>query len=148
MDNLLVSVAVITYNSSKYVLEALDSVRNQTYSNIELIISDDCSTDNTIELCNRWIDENRSKLSRIELMRAVRNSGVSANCNRAINACKGKWIKLLAADDILMSDCISDCVEYVHKHPDCKILFGRHIYLFDMPNEKNILSSEDIRLLA
>ena len=47
----LVSIIVITYNSSKYVLETLESAKAQTYQNIELIVSDDCSTDNTVEIC-------------------------------------------------------------------------------------------------
>jgi glycosyltransferase involved in cell wall biosynthesis len=46
----LVSVFIVTYNSSDYIIEALDSVRNQTYPNIELVVSDDCSTDNSNEL--------------------------------------------------------------------------------------------------
>lgn len=55
MKNPLVSVIVITYNSSKYVLETLNSVAAQTYDNIELIISDDCSVDNTVEICRNWL---------------------------------------------------------------------------------------------
>lgn len=48
--NPLVSVVVITYNSSKYIVETLNSVKKQTYKNIELIITDDCSTDNTVSV--------------------------------------------------------------------------------------------------
>lgn len=55
IKNPLVSVIVITYNSSKYVLETLNSVAAQTYDNIELIISDDCSKDNTVEICRNWL---------------------------------------------------------------------------------------------
>jgi alpha-1,3-rhamnosyltransferase len=51
----LVSVVIITYNSSKYVLETLESAKAQTYQNIELIVSDDCSTDDTVEKCREWI---------------------------------------------------------------------------------------------
>ena len=52
---MLVSISVITYNSSKYILDTLDSVKAQTYPNLELVISDDCSTDNTIDLCKDWV---------------------------------------------------------------------------------------------
>ena len=51
----LVSVVVITYNSAKFVIETLESVKSQTYKNIELIISDDCSTDDTVERCRLWL---------------------------------------------------------------------------------------------
>ncbi|MDR0890977.1 MAG: glycosyltransferase [Endomicrobium sp.] len=53
-NNPLVSVCVITYNSSKYVLETLESIKTQTYQNIELIVSDDCSTDDTVEVCENY----------------------------------------------------------------------------------------------
>ena len=52
----LVSVPVITYNSAKFVLETLESIKAQTYQNIELVISDDCSTDNTVQICRDWVD--------------------------------------------------------------------------------------------
>ena len=55
----LVSIIVMTYNSEKYILETLESVRAQTYKNIELLVTDDCSIDNTVELVNVWIQENK-----------------------------------------------------------------------------------------
>ena len=66
----LVSVSVITYNSSKTVLETLESVKTQTYPNIELIISDDCSPDNTVEVCREWIEQNKERFVRIEILAA------------------------------------------------------------------------------
>ena len=59
--NPLVSIIVITYNSSKYVLETLESAKAQTYQNIELIVTDDCSNDNTVEICRKWIEENKER---------------------------------------------------------------------------------------
>jgi alpha-1,3-rhamnosyltransferase len=53
----LVSIVVVTYNSSKSVLDTLESVKAQTYQNIEIIITDDCSTDNTVEICRHWIEQ-------------------------------------------------------------------------------------------
>ena len=64
----LVSVIVITYNSSKFVLETLESIYNQTYSNIELIISDDCSSDETINICQNWLYKNKNRFKNIELI--------------------------------------------------------------------------------
>ena len=52
---MLVSVIVITYNSSRYVLHTLESVHRQSFNDIELIVSDDCSTDNTFDLCREWL---------------------------------------------------------------------------------------------
>lgn len=125
MNDFLVSVAVITYNSSKYVLETLESAKAQTYPNIELIISDDCSTDNTIELCEQWISKNKDRFVRTKIVTADGNTGVSANCNRAEDACKGEWVKLIAGDDMLLPNCIADFVSYVKTNPDSIFVFGR-----------------------
>ena len=121
----LVSVAVITYNSSKYVLETLESIKAQTYKNIELIISDDCSTDNTMQLCENWCVQNRERFARIQYVEVEQNTGVSANCNRAEDACEGEWVKLIAGDDMLLPNCITDFIEYVSENPNSIYVFGR-----------------------
>ena len=72
----LVSVPVITYNSSKTVLETLDSIYNQTYQNLELIVSDDCSTDNTVGICREWIEAHKKRFVRTELLTVEKNTGV------------------------------------------------------------------------
>ena len=121
----LVSVPVITYNSAKFVLETLESIKAQTYQNIELIISDDCSADNTVELCKKWVDENRERFVRTQIITSEVNTGVSANGNRGRDACQGEWIKGMAGDDLLLPNCVQDCMEYVSEHPDTIYLFGR-----------------------
>lgn len=125
MNQPLVSVPVITYNSSKTVIETLDSIYNQTYPNIELIISDDCSTDNTIELCRNWIEQHKERFARTEILTVEKNTGVSGNCNRAEKACQGEWVKGIAGDDVLMPNCIQECMEYVAEHTETVYLFGR-----------------------
>lgn len=103
----LVSIIVITYNSSKYVLETLESAKTQTYKNIELIISDDGSTDETLRICQEWLDKNQDNFVNTQLITVDKNSGIPANCNRGVKASQGEWIKLIAGDDILLEDCIS-----------------------------------------
>lgn len=109
----LVSVAVITYNSSKYILDTLESIKDQTYSNIELIISDDCSPDNTLALCRDWVSVNSCRFTRVEIVESKVNTGISANMNRAYSACRGVWIKPIAGDDVLLSDCIQKNWDFV-----------------------------------
>lgn len=128
MENLeqpLVSVPVITYNSSKTVIETLDSIYNQTYPNIELIISDDCSTDETISICRRWIEQHKERFSRTEILTVAKNTGVSANMNRAERACTAEWVKGIAGDDLLLPNCIETYIEYVTKHPTAVQVFSR-----------------------
>lgn len=102
----LVSIIVITYNSAKYVIETLDSAKVQSYQNIELIISDDGSTDKTVEICCNWIAENNKRFVRTELITAKKNNGISANCNHGVKVSTGVWLKLIAGDDVLDSECL------------------------------------------
>ena len=125
----LVSVVIITYNSAKYVLETLESAKDQTYQHIELIISDDCSTDDTVEICNTWLLKNKERFSTTKVIIVKENKGISANCNRGILHATADWIKFMAGDDILLPNCIEDNMQFVAKHPDVKVLFSQ-IYKF------------------
>lgn len=118
----LVSVTVITYNSSRFVLETLESIKSQTYSNIELIISDDCSTDNTVELCANWLEENKERFVNTHLVTTTVNTGIPGNKNRAIAKCKGEWLKGIAGDDILADNTIEDFLKHLKNNPHIKIL--------------------------
>ena len=120
----LVSVAVITYNSSKTIVETLDSIAAQTYPNLELIISDDCSTDNTIDICREWIEGHKDRFARTELLTVDKNTGVSANMNRGADACQGEWVKDIAGDDVLLPDCIEIYVDFVKDHIDAVYVFA------------------------
>jgi len=102
----LVSVIVVTFNSSKYVLETLESIKLQSYKNIELIITDDCSRDNTVEICKIWIETNRNRFLNTKLVTSIKNTGIAVNCNRGLYAAEGLWIKLIAGDDLLEKECI------------------------------------------
>jgi len=120
----LVSVCIITYNSSEFIVEALDSVFEQTYINIELIVSDDCSQDNTVEICRQWMDEHADRFIQTEVLTVEKNTGVSANCNRAARRGTGEYIKIFAGDDRLLPNCISDNIDYVQKHIETDLLFS------------------------
>lgn len=120
----LVSVPVITYNSSKTVVETLDSIYSQTYPNLELIVSDDCSTDNTVDICRKWIDAHKDRFVRTELLTVEKNTGVSGNLNRAERACHGEWVKGIAGDDVLTKDCVESNIEYVKQHPQAFFVFS------------------------
>lgn len=120
----LVTIGVITYQSEKYVLETLDSIKRQTYKNIELIISDDGSTDTTIELCNNWIKKNKDYFVSVKLITSEKNTGTSANCNRILYESNGDWLKLIAGDDVFTSDAIAEYVDYVKDNPNVNALFS------------------------
>ncbi|WP_299160561.1 glycosyltransferase [uncultured Eudoraea sp.] len=115
--NPLVSVIVVTYNSSKYVLETLQSAKAQTYKNIELIISDDGSTDSTVQICKAWVSEHKGRFIDAKCITIQNNSGIAQNCNRGLKEAKGEWIKLIAGDDILMDSCIDRNMDFVKNSP-------------------------------
>lgn len=112
VKNPLVSIIVIAYNSSKYVLETLESAKTQTYKNIELIITDDCSTDNTIEICRDWVKNNYSRFVNVEIIKAKENKGIAPNCNQGLFKAKGEWVKFIAGDDLLMDNCLETNLKF------------------------------------
>ena len=121
----LVSICVVTYNSAEYVTETLNSILQQSYPNIEVIISDDNSKDNTIDICNEWIEKNKTSFKNVSLVRSESNTGVAGNLNRAIKTSKGIWIKGIAGDDILYPDCILKFVNFIKNNPRCKVVEGK-----------------------
>ncbi len=125
-SEILVSIIIVTYNSGKYVLETLESAKAQSYRTIELIVSDDCSTDNTVEICTEWLDKHKVRFSRTELIKSEKNTGIAANCNRGVKAAQGEWIKMIAGDDILTEECIAVCMEFVkqREHENIQLIHG------------------------
>ena len=94
----LVSVIIPAYNCADLIGDTIESVLNQTYKNLEIIIVDDCSTDNTINVIRRYCKMD----SRIKLICQEENSGVCAARNKAIDNAKGKYIAFIDADDLWM----------------------------------------------
>lgn len=139
----LVSVAVATYNSASYVIETLESIYNQTYSNIELIISDDCSKDETVNLVNEWVasDKVQSRFNNIEIITVTKNTGVSSNCNRCLAATNSEWLKFIAGDDILLPNCIEDNISYVKANPEVKIVFSQVALYQDFFKKENYVKT-------
>lgn len=96
MKDNLVSVIIPTYNSEKYIAETLNSVLNQTYREIEIIIIDDCSKDNTFEI----VKEYEKKYSNIVCLKQEQNKGVAEARNRGIKKSRGRYIAFLDSDDL------------------------------------------------
>jgi glycosyltransferase involved in cell wall biosynthesis len=140
----LVSIIVITYNSSQFVLETLESAKAQTYGNLELIISDDSSTDDTVEICKKWLSENKERFVNSELITAEKNTGISANCNRGVKAAKGEWVKLIAGDDCLIHDCIYEYVKYAYEN-NASVLHSNVCIYKDKFKPKNLLKKTDLQ---
>lgn len=121
-----VSILIITYNSSQTLEETLESARQQTYDGpIELIVSDDGSTDPTVDICKRWFEQNGARFVSCKVIESKENTGVSANCNRAILNASGEWAKLIAGDDLMMPDCIADNIRFVSENKEALFVFSK-----------------------
>lgn len=90
----LVSIIMPSYNTGAFIEESIQSVLNQTYSNWELIIVDDCSTDNTLEILEKINDD------RIIVLKNDKNSGAAVSRNKALKKAKGQWVAFLDSDDL------------------------------------------------
>ena len=139
----LVTVIVPTYNSALYVLETLESVYSQTYPTLSLIISDDSSSDNTVDIVMNWVQDYRvkSRFQNIRVLTVPNNTGVSANCNRSIVATTSDYIKFIAGDDILLPNCIEYNMSFVQENPAAKIVFSQIKLFQDQFLDENFLKT-------
>ena len=96
MNDQLVSIALCTYNGEKYLTEQLDTLINQTYSNIEIIVVDDCSTDHTYTILTGY----SARYPQLKIHQNNKNLGFSANFEKAVTLCKGELIALCDQDDL------------------------------------------------
>lgn len=145
-NDILVSVGVLTYNSSSTIIETLESIKRQTYPKIELVISDDCSRDDTVEKCKDWLVKNEKYFESANLLTVDENTGVSANANRCQRASTGLWIKIIAGDDILFDKCVSICVNFAQEHPKAMFIGSQHIPFRTVDNEMEIEFSENDKI--
>lgn len=116
MKTPLVSICIPTYNSEKYILETVMAALDQTWPNLEVLVVDDCSTDGTVEKLKKIHDY------RFRLIENKENLGMTGNWDACIRACKGEYVKLIPADDILYSTCIARSVQYLIKHSDVSLV--------------------------
>lgn len=116
----LVSIIMPSWNTGKYIAESLESVINQSYENWELIIVDDCSTDNTDKVVQHYLED-----SRIKYLKNNQNSGAALTRNRALREAKGEWIAFLDSDDLWKPDKLQKQIDFMNKN---QYVFSYHDY--------------------
>ncbi|KEO72603.1 glycosyltransferase family 2 protein [Anditalea andensis] len=127
MSNPLVSVVIPSYNHAIYLSKAIKSVKNQSYTNVEVIVMDDGSTDHTKQVVADF--ENVVYLYQ-------QNAGLSAARNNAIPHCKGEFVLFLDADDWLYPEALNHHLRYLLKDPELYFVSGSHMKIFV---DRNIL---------
>ncbi len=113
-----VSVIIPSYNHEKFVAEAIQSVLSQTYQDFEIIITDDASSDQSVNAIKQFTDP------RIRFFCFTENQGGSATTNHCIKQARGKYIALLNSDDIFLPNKLSKQVAYLETHHHCAAVFS------------------------
>lgn len=111
-DNGLVSVIMPTYNSEEFIKESIQSVINQTYTNWELLIVDDASNDNTVNIIEKYIEQGL----KIKLKVLVNNSGAAIARNTAVEKAEGKYLAFLDSDDLWDKDKLKKQISFMEKN--------------------------------
>lgn len=109
-DRPLVSFVILTYNQERYIGEAIKGALSQTYENMEIIVSDDCSTDHTYDRAQQTIEEYKGEKN-IRLLRNEANMGLVPHVNKILNLCEGVYIALAGGDDISLPTRIERSVD-------------------------------------
>ena len=121
--NNLVSIIMPSYNTGKYIAAAINSVIKQTYQNWELLIVDDCSSDNTDEIVKLYLEDQR-----IIYLKNKKNRGAAVSRNHALQKAKGKWIAFLDSDDLWKPEKLKRQINFMKKNN----------YLFSYTNYEEI----------
>jgi glycosyltransferase involved in cell wall biosynthesis len=116
-----VSIGLPVYNGSNYLREAVDAVIAQTFQDWELVISDNCSTDETEAICRRYAAAD----PRIRYHRNTKNLGATPNHNRTIDLSRGEYFKLYAHDDVILPTFLERCVEVLDREPGVVMVHTR-----------------------
>jgi len=131
LDDDLVSIITPTWNCASFIEETIASVRAQTYENWEMIISDDCSTDNTYELVQYFMKLD----SRIKYICNEKNEGAAVARNNALKIAKGRWIAFLDSDDLWFPNKLELQIEFMRRN---NIAFSYTKYIQIDANSKEI----------
>lgn len=130
----LVSVAIVTFNQKSFLAECIESILAQDYPNIEIVVADDCSTDGTQEMLQRY-DADHPGMFKLALASA--NRGITRNSNAALHACSGKYIAWMGGDDLMSPGKLSKQVHYMEQHPSCAICY-HDLDVFDSESNRTL----------
>ena len=137
----MISVIVPVYNVEKYLEECLDSIQNQTFSNIEIILVNDGSSDNSKEICKKYCEQD----NRFKLINQT-NQGQSVARNTGVAASKGEFIAFVDSDDIILSNYLETLMQYLAADVDIvesQFTVSKKKLLAENPKESMIIFEGD-----
>ena len=127
-----ISVCIPTYNGAKYIAQTIESILNQTFTDFEVIVSDDGSSDETLEIVGSFND---SRIVRIDRLSKV---GAEANWNNAVATASASLVKLVCQDDLLYPQCLEVEVQTMSKSENQDVSFCFHLRDFVTPNSRKL----------
>lgn len=138
--NELVSIIMPSYNTAKFISETIESVLAQTYTNWELIIVDDCSTDDTDAVVRPYLADGR-----IRYIKNEKNSGAAVSRNRALREAKGKWIAFLDSDDLWLPEKLEKQIAFMEQN-NCRFSYTNYIEIDEnsVPNGRSVTGPKKI----
>jgi len=137
----LFSVVVLTYNQENLVVETLNSIYNQTFKNIELVISDDASKDNTQKIITEWIENHKDRFANVVINFNKKNLGISGNHTTGIKLANGEFVKYIGGDDILLPDAIKKMHDFLVNNKEARFCTSK-IKMFYKKNDNYITLGE------
>jgi alpha-1,3-rhamnosyltransferase len=126
--NDLISVIIPIYNHEQYIQEAIQSIINQNYQNLELIIIDDGSKDNSFNKALEMEDLCKKRFSRF-LCKKQKNKGVCETCNQLIKLSRGNFLFLMASDDKILPNTINTFYDFLSKNDDYALVVGQNLIM-------------------
>lgn len=118
----LVSIGVASYNNARYIVQMLESIRSQTYPLIELIIVDDCSTDNSVEVITNWLDRTSYLATFIQ---HEHNQGIVRTFNDCRCHAHGEYVSWVGSDDVLHPNMVAETVaEFKRQSDECAVVYS------------------------
>lgn len=130
----LVSIITPAYNAAPFIADTIEGIRNQTYQNWELLVTDDCSTDSTVEI----VTDYAAKDPRIKLQQLEVNSGAGACRNKSIEAAQGRYIAFCDSDDIWMPHKLGTQLAFIDQK-NCALVYSSYML---MDEAKKVLGIE------
>jgi glycosyltransferase involved in cell wall biosynthesis len=147
MANPMVSIGTLSYNSSAFIRETIQSVLLQTYQNWEYVICDDCSTDDTVEIVKSYNDP------RIKIFVNEENLGYIENGKRLRKYLNGDFIKILDHDDVLYANCVERQLDILLNKPDAAMVTcdadfinaaGKKLYVNKIPFKEDAVTRKQV----
>ncbi len=138
-----VSIGIATYNHSKYLAQCLDSVLHQTYPNIEVILIDDCSTDDTPIVLEQYHGQTHLRIHRNE-----KNNGIITTYNDLLNKATGVYFIVVGDDDALEQNYVEKMVCLMEENTKCRVALGSQHIMNENGVTENILNSHVVKYIS